>query len=167
MDVIDMVRRQLVAMGADGLARPGHECGCGLKDLAPCADPLPTDCVAARHVARGGSRCAGEECEYWEECAQVGEGCHAPMEEGPPQKPPVRVALAVWDWIDPARPASVYSTEDGVEYGIGDMHSGTVFRGSLELSAEDADTIRAAAAKGHQPLFRLMLEDGDGAHHGR
>ena len=84
MNILDMVRRQLVALGADGLANPGQECGCGLGDLAPCSDPLPADCVAARHVARGGTRCAGEECEYWEECEQVGEGCLLPMESNPP-----------------------------------------------------------------------------------
>lgn len=76
-----------------------------------------------------------------------------------PPKPPVRVVLTVWDWIDPVQPASVYNTEHGVAYSMGDLHSGTVFRAAVELSDEDVDTIRAAAAKGHQPLFRLMLED--------
>ena len=80
MNILDMVRRQLVALGADGLANPGQDCGCGLDDLAPCGNPHETECVSARKVERGGDGCTGEDCDWWVTCGQVGEGCHLPME---------------------------------------------------------------------------------------
>ena len=47
-DVSYMVRRYLIGHGFSGLCAP--ECGCGLDDLAPCADGPFADCRAARSV---------------------------------------------------------------------------------------------------------------------
>ncbi|MDD3493746.1 MAG: hypothetical protein PHZ19_09660 [Candidatus Thermoplasmatota archaeon] len=49
MTVADIVRQWLLSNGYDGLYCDwGEGCGCGVDDLAPCRDPYPCGCVAAR-----------------------------------------------------------------------------------------------------------------------
>ena len=75
MDVIDMVRRQLVALGADGLCRKG--CGCGLDDLAPGeCDVL--SCVSARRRERIPVSATCSACDAGPDC--MGH-CYVPMAE--------------------------------------------------------------------------------------
>lgn len=78
MDVIDMVRRQLVALGADGLANPGQNCGCGLEDLFPCGNPHETECVSARRRERIPVSATCSACDAGPDC--MGH-CYVPMAE--------------------------------------------------------------------------------------
>lgn len=48
INVIEMIRKELVDMGAEGLVNDDYECGCDLDDLAPCGNIHETKCVAAR-----------------------------------------------------------------------------------------------------------------------
>lgn len=48
MNVRQMIKAQLVACGADGLA--GDECGCELNELMPCESPDLKGCVAAKKL---------------------------------------------------------------------------------------------------------------------
>lgn len=52
----EMIRHWLSEHGGyDGLRGndAGWECGCGVDDLAPCGDPFPFGCVAARRGPDG------------------------------------------------------------------------------------------------------------------
>lgn len=49
MIALDLLKKALIEMGADGLCNPMEECGCGLDDLAPCGDCLNLqECEAAK-----------------------------------------------------------------------------------------------------------------------
>jgi len=49
MTVLEMVRKQLLANGWDGLCNGDGFCGCNLQDLAPCGD-VQAECQAAMEV---------------------------------------------------------------------------------------------------------------------
>ena len=44
MKAIDIVKKYLKENGYDGLCHPDYECGCDIKDLAPC-DSCFADCL--------------------------------------------------------------------------------------------------------------------------
>lgn len=48
MNTRQLLTRQLVAIGADGLVNTYTECGCDRDDLAPCGAIMLGDCVAAK-----------------------------------------------------------------------------------------------------------------------
>jgi hypothetical protein len=51
MNTFDMIKKQLVTMGADGLCNSETECGCTLADFAPCEEGHTMDCEAAQRTA--------------------------------------------------------------------------------------------------------------------
>jgi hypothetical protein len=60
IDVQDMVKDQLVKIGAQGLVNADSECGCPVSDLSPAACMHP-DCVAAMMAPVP----AGEDADIW------------------------------------------------------------------------------------------------------
>ena len=67
MNIEEMVRKQLIEIGADGLVNPDEECSCGLEALMPCGGDFTrldlVNCKAARRAPvpeefRG-------ECDTW------------------------------------------------------------------------------------------------------
>ncbi len=66
---LEIVKDELIKMGADGLCNLQGLCGCGVDDLAPCSGPI-NDCVAAQKTKHK----PGDECE----CELVGD-CYSPM----------------------------------------------------------------------------------------
>lgn len=74
MNVLDIIRNNLKASGADGLVNNSESCGCGIDDLAPC-EGIQRGCCAAR------SRIATSPGEFQE----VGDKVFYPIELAPPQ----------------------------------------------------------------------------------
>ena len=71
MKGIDLIRRGLVAMGADGLVNQDTGCGCVLADLFPCGE-CGCQCAPAKIAPCDRSTCNGDHDE----------GLHlAPMED--------------------------------------------------------------------------------------
>lgn len=74
--------------GFDGLC--GQECGCSVKELAPCVTGDESldieECVAARLTLWNSDRCKSHcllfgTCEHYEECGKIpGGGCYSPAE---------------------------------------------------------------------------------------
>jgi hypothetical protein len=62
--VIEMIRAELVGMGADGLANEDSECGCSLDDLIPCGNVHETECFAAKNNKRKAKK---ESLDFWME----------------------------------------------------------------------------------------------------
>lgn len=64
INVIQMIRKELVDMGADGLVNDVYECGCRLNDLVPCGDVNETECFAAKNNKRKAEK---ESLDFWME----------------------------------------------------------------------------------------------------
>lgn len=48
MNAKDVLKKALAEMGADGLVNTDVECGCGLKDFAPCDECNISECEPAK-----------------------------------------------------------------------------------------------------------------------
>lgn len=72
----EMIVAQLKQLGADGLANPCEDCGCGIEELGLCECPNLNDCVAAKWRA-----CF--ECEWNGACELqdygISTGCYFPI----------------------------------------------------------------------------------------
>ena len=64
INVVEMIRKELVEMGADGLVNEEYECGCSLNDLMPCGNVHETNCRAAKNNA---AIAQAEQLEFWME----------------------------------------------------------------------------------------------------
>lgn len=62
--VIEMIKKELVEIGADGLVNGEYECGCLLDDLIPCGDVRESNCLAAKNNA---AIAHAEQLEFWME----------------------------------------------------------------------------------------------------
>lgn len=67
----------------------------------------------------------------------------------------MRVALIFEDWQDP-NGVSIYSTEEGVELSMGDLHSGSTFYAELEVDEDTAEELHRANASGCKAIFRVV-----------
>jgi len=67
----------------------------------------------------------------------------------------MKIKLVFYDWNLNGK--SVYNTEEGIELSSGDFHSGTTFRGEINLDSDQEEEIRKAILLGYQPCF-LVLE---------
>jgi hypothetical protein len=63
MNALNLLKKALIEMGADGLCCPGEECGCGLDDLAPCDCLNLRECEAAKWIPA--MKCDPEELEKY------------------------------------------------------------------------------------------------------
>ena len=62
--VIEMIKKELVEMGADGLVNEEYECGCSLNDLMLCGNVHESNCRAAKNNA---AIAYDEQLEFWME----------------------------------------------------------------------------------------------------
>ena len=74
----EMIVTQLKQLGADGLANPCEDCGCGIEELGLCECPNLNDCVAAKWRAcfeceRNGT------CDLQSEY-EISTGCYFPID---------------------------------------------------------------------------------------
>ena len=69
----------------------------------------------------------------------------------------VKVSLVFDDWRNSAQ-ESVYQTEQGIELSMRDFHSGTTFKASIELDAQQAAELKDAMKKGFTPVFCVFPE---------
>jgi len=61
------------------------------------------------------------------------------------------------DWRDKNH-KSIYSTETGIELSLGDLHSGTTFDATIDLSPYDENLFKKARSEGIYPVFYAIEE---------
>jgi hypothetical protein len=66
----------------------------------------------------------------------------------------IRVKLVFHDWVRLGN--SIYNTEEGLELSSGDFHSGTTFKGEIELDEWNAFDLVEAFKKNAWPAFYLI-----------
>lgn len=64
MNVIEMIKKELVDMGADGLVNEEYECGCQFDNLMQCGNVHESNCRAAKNNA---AVAHAEQLEFWME----------------------------------------------------------------------------------------------------
>ena len=64
----------------------------------------------------------------------------------------ITVNLVFDDWRNSAQ-ESVYQTKQGIELSMADFHSGTAFKASIELDAQQAAELQNAMERGFTPVF--------------
>lgn len=64
MNVIEMVKKELVEIGADGLVNDEFECGCQIDGLMSCGNVHESNCRAAKNNA---AIAHAEQLEFWME----------------------------------------------------------------------------------------------------
>lgn len=64
INVIEMIKKELVDMGADRLVNEDYECGCLIDDLIPCGNVHETECFAAKNNKRKAEK---ESLDFWME----------------------------------------------------------------------------------------------------
>ena len=68
----------------------------------------------------------------------------------------MKIKLVFSGWTK--KGADIYSTEKGVELSMGDFHSGTTFRGEIELDEFQEEELKEALGDGCNPEFILYDE---------
>ncbi len=111
--------------------------------LFPDANVYHEDC--------GGKFCAHNVCQ---ECGAHLEGCDVVDGSAPGELAPsgggMDLRFCFLDLQDRTG-QSIYNTEEGLRLRLGDFHSGSTFRGTIEV--DDKDELRDALAGGFQPVF--------------
>lgn len=69
-----------------------------------------------------------------------------------------KVKLVFDDWRrwDGTKDESVYSTQEGVELSMGDLHGGSTFDAEIEVSDDDAARLSSAMSTGIKPVFYMV-----------
>ncbi len=68
----------------------------------------------------------------------------------------VRWVFDDWKRWNGVKRESFYNTERGVELGMGSLHGGSTFEGTIELDEDDAAMIREAWAAREYATFELI-----------
>ena len=72
----------------------------------------------------------------------------------------MKIRLVFEDWqqwdAEKKRTASVYGTQRGLELSRGDLHSGSIFDGTIEVDADDAELLIAALQENIRPVFSAI-----------
>jgi len=66
----------------------------------------------------------------------------------------MKIKLVFEDWKRGGY--SVYNTEIGTYLSAGDFHSGTTFKGDIDLDEEQYEELRMAFLKGYTPSFIVI-----------
>lgn len=69
----------------------------------------------------------------------------------------MKVRFAFSDWRRAG--VSIYDTEEGLDLSMGGLHSGTVFRGEIEMNSDDAEDFRRALESGAHPVFKVFAAE--------
>jgi hypothetical protein len=67
----------------------------------------------------------------------------------------MKIKLIFDDWRFQGK--SIYNTEVGLDLSSGDFHSGSTFKGEIELEPDQFDEFKTALEKGYQPAFWVMI----------
>lgn len=67
----------------------------------------------------------------------------------------VEIKLSFLDWKQNSK--SVYQTGKGLKLSAGALHSGSTFRGAIELDDDDAEDLALALKAGCEHVFRVWI----------
>lgn len=70
----------------------------------------------------------------------------------------MKIKLVFDDWQKDGK--SVYNTEEAYELSLGNFHSGTTFKATIDLDKWEEKEIKEAIKSGYTPTF-LVVEDND------
>ena len=68
----------------------------------------------------------------------------------------IPVEFVFYDWQRGYQ--SIYNTEECLDYTDGDLHSGTVLSGSINLDEDDAERLKEAMSRRASPMLVIKVK---------